>query len=68
LQLILGLNLIAVKILLKQNVAIIALKIPLQERLEEGHRSVLGLRMQICKRDVKIRRIMSFGNTQAGVL
>lgn len=25
-------------------------------RLEEGHRSVLGLLMKICKRDVKIQK------------
>lgn len=46
LQLTLGLNLIEVKILLKQNVANIAFEIPVQERLEEGCRSVFGLVME----------------------
>lgn len=35
--------------LLKQNVAIIELEFPVQERLEDGHRSVLGLLIKICK-------------------
>jgi len=41
---------------LKQNVTIIALEIPVQERLEEGHRSALGLLMKICKSNVKMQK------------
>lgn len=36
--------------------AITALEIPVQERLEEGHGSVLRLLIKTCKSDVKIQK------------